>query len=734
MAVVELIYDLKAPSWVTGNTNVPKMGEPVYLTNGTYALGDGVTQVKDLTFYGGGGGVTAGSEIKLTGSTVSFKGGQRFNVLDYGLVGDGSTDDRSALNTLLNTTAPSGSTIYFPKATYRLASAISVTDKYFYFVSDFATILIDGNFSGLSFNSTSNITLFAAKNNFNKLIFKGTGVGSSQYGVTFGTDASKFSVLNCSFENLAGNGIRADILNSPNGAGGLISNCKFLNNNYGYFGLDGSEYVTILGCYFQGNTQCIETTAGNQKIIGNNMSRNSHGINIYAGPNDAHGIISGNDINHCGYALRFSGIVNGMTVSNNNIYSANISVVNSVGVVFSGGEQDVSTYYFTNSTGTRFENVTFIGTAGTQNITGDAPIYNNCFNLNGDAAINPNTFKPGYTLFTSGSALFNVGTSANGLKFQGLPGAESIPAIYFDVSAPTNSNWGILADENDFLVNASASVQIRISNSNKFNVNSTGVQITGALKVADGTQANGYVLTSDASGNASWQAAPGGTPALTSGRIGFGSGSNLLTSDASLTYDSTNKILTVDNSATGSIASIKTIGAQGSLLIESASDSFFSTTSILNGDLIFRPKGNEMARVSGNYVCFGASKLFYWDETNKLLYVNANGGAAAGTNLYANGNTQLLGSIHLPYTAKTTTYAVLSTDFTIDCTSGTFTVTLPTAVGCAGRIYNIKNSGAGVITVATTSSQTIDGSTTAVIAIQYWSITVQSTGANWIII
>lgn len=86
------------------------------------------------------------------------------------------------------------------------------------------------------------------------------------------------------------------------------------------------------------------------------------------------------------------------------------------------------------------------------------------------------------------------------------------------------------------------------------------------------------------------------------------------------------------------------------------------------------------------------------------------------------------------YVAVTTTYSVLTTDTVVDCTSGTFTVTLPTAVGVTGKIYDIKNSGSGVITVATTSSQTIDGGTTATMRRSQESITLISNGANWEIV
>ena len=66
--------------------------------------------------------------------------------------------------------------------------------------------------------------------------------------------------------------------------------------------------------------------------------------------------------------------------------------------------------------------------------------------------------------------------------------------------------------------------------------------------------------------------------------------------------------------------------------------------------------------------------------------------------------------------------------------SGTTTITLPTAVGNTNR-YTIKRSGAGVVSIATTSSQTIDGSSSPItINVQYVSIDLISNGTNWEII
>ena len=73
----------------------------------------------------------------------------------------------------------------------------------------------------------------------------------------------------------------------------------------------------------------------------------------------------------------------------------------------------------------------------------------------------------------------------------------------------------------------------------------------------------------------------------------------------------------------------------------------------------------------------------------------------------------------------------------VNATSGAITITLPDAtLANAYVIHNIKkiDSSANYVTIATTSSQTIDGGTTAVIKVQYASITLVSDGTNWNII
>lgn len=84
--------------------------------------------------------------------------------------------------------------------------------------------------------------------------------------------------------------------------------------------------------------------------------------------------------------------------------------------------------------------------------------------------------------------------------------------------------------------------------------------------------------------------------------------------------------------------------------------------------------------------------------------------------------------------SKTTTYTVLATDGLVLC-NGTFTVALPSAatVG-SNHVVHIKNIGTGAITIDPNGAQTIDGSATLVLTVQYDCLSICSDGSNWHII
>lgn len=110
----------------------------------------------------------------------------------------------------------------------------------------------------------------------------------------------------------------------------------------------------------------------------------------------------------------------------------------------------------------------------------------------------------------------------------------------------------------------------------------------------------------------------------------------------------------------------------------------------------------------------------------------------AGTNITLSNDTDDItinasgGSTALDVKAKTTTYTATNADNALLCT-GTFTVTLFTAVGNSGKEMNIKNISTGTITIACNGAQTIDGITTLSL-LQNESARLVSDGANWFLI
>lgn len=93
---------------------------------------------------------------------------------------------------------------------------------------------------------------------------------------------------------------------------------------------------------------------------------------------------------------------------------------------------------------------------------------------------------------------------------------------------------------------------------------------------------------------------------------------------------------------------------------------------------------------------------------------------------------------YLAIRTTTSTGAILNSDSTVlaDASLTPISLTLPTAVGVAGRVYTIKkidNSG-NALSVITTSGQTIDGAASLTVTSQWVSVTVQSDGSNWLIL
>ena len=110
---------------------------------------------------------------------------------------------------------------------------------------------------------------------------------------------------------------------------------------------------------------------------------------------------------------------------------------------------------------------------------------------------------------------------------------------------------------------------------------------------------------------------------------------------------------------------------------------------------------------------------------------------SAGTN---DGDTVTWSAATSSWVSRSTNIVSKAADYSLAATddlclvSAAATITLPTAVGVAGRVYVVKRTGSGAVVIATTSAQTIDGAATYTIGTQYQCVAVMSDGANWQVI
>lgn len=107
-------------------------------------------------------------------------------------------------------------------------------------------------------------------------------------------------------------------------------------------------------------------------------------------------------------------------------------------------------------------------------------------------------------------------------------------------------------------------------------------------------------------------------------------------------------------------------------------------------------------------------------------------GADTGTGDVTISTTESGGSI----VTKSANYTALITDGVIlcDCSGGGITISLPTAIGNAGKRYDIKKIAGSAnqrVTIDPYGAQTIDDGASAELKKKYESITIISDGANW---
>ena len=246
---------------------------------------------------------------------------EQVSVLDFGAVGNGTTDDTAAIQAALNT----GKNVYFPNGTYMVASSILASASNIT-ISGTATIKPLSTYVAVGFDSVLKIT--GSNVNVSNLIFDGVlAVANAIDALLFTNGASNVNVTNCTFKNLTTGfavgfnptssyskvtscyceATKGGILfqgTNPTAHGNVLLNmtdCGIILNGPTCIDgvISGNSISNTTGIQYSGMIS-IEEAASQWTVTGNTLTGQGNGIqvvNVYISTDVTGGTISGNVIN-----------------------------------------------------------------------------------------------------------------------------------------------------------------------------------------------------------------------------------------------------------------------------------------------------------------------------------------------------------------------------------------------------------------------------------------------------
>lgn len=364
--------------------NLTKAQTTIKLTQIEKAAGTGSTVVTNsvgaLSYVPNPTLTISGQSLTISrGNTVTIPTQNYVTPEQYGAVGDGSTNDATAIQDAIN----SGSLVLFGAKNYRVNSAITLNGSKMAMGSGSLTVI----------STTSNISIFSitgANNTIQNITFKGNNTGTSQRGIsavgvaTFTLYYISNIVSNCYFENLGGAGVYAtNIIGTSNGnnheGAFKVSNSIFKSCNYGIYFDTRAEYNSIIGCSASQCTVGVAIRGGNNDMIGGQITDCTSGLQILSGTNDAHGSIVGTKINHNTFNLSAGQGVEEI-YSACEFYAGSISLTSAGVNIFNGCSFSMGSNSLTvTNSPARFNNCHFAVMSPNVTITGNEPIINSCY-------------------------------------------------------------------------------------------------------------------------------------------------------------------------------------------------------------------------------------------------------------------------------------------------------------------------------------------------------------------
>jgi len=251
----------------------------------------------------------------------------------YGAVGDGVTDDKTALQLAIN----SGKGVFLGSKTYLISDSILLPSN--------AKVFGLGAKSIIKTNRNRPALVIGGDNiQLTTFWLQGSGPDSTlNNGIQVrGTlDEKTDNIIDGLFISGFGSaGIYAvDNPSSVFAANLIVNNTVSSNNEFGFWNAVRAEYTIYSNCVANGNRVGWRNAGGNNSWNGGQLNNNEVGLYLEEGDNNAHSVITGATLNHnTSYSVQGSFVTDGYLINDCMLYFGNVLLESSEGIKFSNSE------------------------------------------------------------------------------------------------------------------------------------------------------------------------------------------------------------------------------------------------------------------------------------------------------------------------------------------------------------------------------------------------------------
>jgi hypothetical protein len=269
------------------------------------------------------------------------------------------------------------------------------------------------------------------------------------------------------------------------------------------------------------------------------------------------------------------------------------------------------------------------------------------------------TITNNYAAGFSGNVHAIVGTSTNGLKFQGWTADTTIPAVY-NQATPSAANYSLLFETINSYINATSTVHTRINNSSVLTVSATQLLLASGVNIATNATTGTKIGTTNLQKLSFWDVTPIVQPTASTaidtlltntGLRATGGGANFNTPITASIISASAFIGNLSGSATSA---------------SYATTSSYATNFVVEGTLVINETLTDSATINSSIV--GSNNLFT-QATGSYT-------SAFGKYTISNGSNARAGEFMTVWNGTTTTYTDTSTTDIGNTADITFTSTI----------------------------------------------------------